>query len=459
MPLIRDFLSFGGNACGPVENTFGEGVDIERTKETAFRKERTILIGVYPSGTSREYEEDSLDELTALARTAGADVVDTVVQERARFEPSTLVGSGKVHQIAKRVEQTNARVVIFDDDLSPVQVKNLELQIHGKVIDRSGLILDIFARRARTREAQIQVELAQLEYYLPRLTRQWTHLSRQEGGIGTRGPGETQLEVDRRSVRKRIGHLKKELEKIEHQRDVRRKRRAEFQKVAIIGYTNAGKSSLLNALAHSDVFVENRLFATLDATIRVLPQEPHRKILLIDTVGFIRKLPHHLVASFRSTLEETVDADLLLHVVDVSRPRFDERIGVVHDVLRDMEIGDKPALVVFNKVDCLEDRSLISDLAERFPRAVFTSAVRGIGLDNLRKAVEEQLAGEEVEEEVVLPIASSPILSRIFRLTRVIEQHYENDTVRIRFRSARKNMGMILHLLEKETHDTNPDRG
>ena len=257
---------------------------------------------VLPGMTLHE-EEASLDELVLLADTAGADVVDRILQNRRIVDPATFIGKGKVNQISKMAIELNAKLVIFDVDLSPVQIKNLEIEINRKIVDRSGLILDIFARRARSKEAQIQVELAQLEYFLPRLTKHWTHLSRQEGGIGTRGPGETQLEVDRRAIRKRIGHLKHELDRIERQRSVRRKRRHDFKKVALVGYTNVGKSSLLNVLSNAEVFVENRLFATLDATIREFPLESHRKVLLIDTVGFIRKLPHHLVASFHSTLK------------------------------------------------------------------------------------------------------------------------------------------------------------
>ena len=275
---------------------------------------------------TRTQAMDSLDELALLADTAGAVVVDCVLQDKKMLDPATFIGKGKVHQLSKIVIEKDIAVVLFDEDLTPVQVKNLEKEIKRKIIDRSGLILDIFARRARTREAQTQVELAQLQYLLPRLTRQWTHLSRQEGGIGTRGPGETQLEVDRRMIRKKIDRLRVALGKIELQRGVRRKRRWDFIKIALVGYTNVGKSSLLNALADTEVFVEDRLFATLDATIRTVSLEAHQKILLIDTVGFIRKLPHHLVASFRSTLEETIEADILLHVVDLSHAHFEEQI-------------------------------------------------------------------------------------------------------------------------------------
>ncbi len=266
------------------------------------RREQAFLVGVVRPGVRREEVLEHVEELALLADTAGAEVVGREIQTIRAPNAAFFIGTGKVREIAQKAEALGADVILFDDDLTPVQAKNLEKVIKRRVVDRSGLILDIFARRARTREAQLQVALAQLEYLLPRLTRQWTHLERQEGVIGTRGPGETQLETDRRLISKRIEILKHELEKISRQRKVRRERRAHFRKVALVGYTNAGKSSLLNALTKAKAFVEDRLFATLDTTIRALPISSQEKVLLIDTVGFIRKLPHHLVASFRSTL-------------------------------------------------------------------------------------------------------------------------------------------------------------
>jgi len=408
---------------------------------------------------TRLQEEDSLDELAFLADTAGAEVVDRVLQERRVVDPATLIGKGKVHHIAKRVIELGAKVVIFDTDLSSVQAKNLGRAINRKIVDRSGLILDIFARRARTREAQIQVELAQLEYLFPRLTRQWTHLSRQEGGLGTRGPGETQLEVDRRAIRKRIGHLKEELRKIEVQRGVRRKRRQSYKQVALVGYTNVGKSSLLNVLADAEVFVENRLFATLDATIRTLPLHNHRKVLLIDTVGFIRKLPPHLVASFRSTLEETVEADLLLHVVDVSHPRFEEQIGSVQSILREMGIEGKPMITVFNKVDLLADRTILPVLKQRFSRAVFTSALKGMGLETLRREIVKLFEEEEVEEEVRIPVQETRAIATIHRMARVVEKIYEDGMAVIRFRAVPQKIRRIRAFVEKFSGDAHTHRG
>ena len=274
-------------------------------------------------------------------------------------------------------------------------------------------------------------------------------MSRQEAGIGTRGPGETQLEVDRRAIRKKIGHLKAALKKIESQRDVRRKHRREFKKAAIVGYTNVGKSRLLNSLTHAEVFVENRLFATLDATIRAVPLEGHRKILLIDTVGFIRKLPHHLVASFRSTLEETIASDLLLHVVDISHPRYEEQIGTAQGVLRDLGIHRKPTIMIFNKIDLLKDRQILGSLKERFPHAVFTSALKGIGLESLKQEIVESLKEEEFETRIHVPVDETKIISFVHEVTEVIHKEYLNGVAVIHVRATTENIRRIHLLLEK----------
>lgn len=394
-----------------------------------------------------------------LADTAGADVIETILQDRSVINPATLIGSGKVHEVARKALDGEIDVVLFDEDLSPVQVKNLEKEIKKKVIDRSGLILDIFASRARTHEAQIQVELAQLQYLYPRLTRQWAHLSRQDGGIGTRGPGETQLEVDRRMIRKKIQKLEEDLERIELQRRERRKNRDRLKKISLVGYTNAGKSSLMNALVGADTFVENRLFATLDATIRIFYPDDHLKTLLIDTVGFIRKLPHHLVASFRSTLEETVELDLLLHVIDASHPNFSEQIGTVQEVLRDLAVDSKPCITVFNKIDRLDDRSLFPDLKSQYAPAVFTSALRGIGLETLRQEIMRQLNASEREVVFRIPHDRSRIAALIHERTRVVQQQFEDEAIILTVRGAGRTLDQIQELLEKELIHEHPDRG
>lgn len=411
------------------------------------------MVGIVLRGMNVAQEEESLDELAFLADTAGAEVVDRVLQERRSIDPSTIIGKGKVQQVARLAEEQDANIIIFDLDLSPAQNKNLEKMINRKIIDRSGLILDIFAKRARTKEAQIQVELAQLEYLLPRLTRQWTHLSRQEGGIGTRGPGETQLEVDRRAIWKRIDHLKSELNRIEKQRSTRRKHRSGFMKTALVGYTNVGKSSLLNVLSGAEVFVEDRLFATLDTTVRVLPLESHRKVLLIDTVGFIRKLPHHLVASFRSTMAETVEADILLHIVDVSHSQFEVQMGSVISVLKEMNIEDRPILTVFNKIDRIDNPDLLQALSNRYPKAVFTSASKGMGLESLRRGLIALIEESEIEDTVRIPAADSECVAAIYRMSHVLEKTYEDNVALIRFRAKPEHVKRIHDMLDKRGND------
>lgn len=350
-------------------------------------RERAILVGVALPSQLKWHVEDLLSELALLAETAGAVVVDRVQQERARIDPAYFIGRGKAQFVASLIEERQADLVIFDDDLSPAQIKNLSQIIGVKIIDRSGLILDIFARRARTKEARTQVELAQLRYLLPRLTRQWTHLSRQQGGIGMRGPGETQLEVDRRRVRERIAKLSRTMKKIDVGRRVRRAGRKDFVRVALVGYTNSGKSTLLNTLTKADVFTEDKLFATLDATTRLAHLENGQKVLMTDTVGFIRKLPHHLVASFKGTLEEAVEADFLLHIVDASHPNFEEQMVAVREVLDELDILGKPSLLVFNKIDLLDGTVLLDQLKEDFPESVAISALMGDGLESLKEAV------------------------------------------------------------------------
>ena len=346
------------------------------------RNERVILVG--HAQREREHIERSLEELALLADTAGAIVADKLVQRRGTIHPATFLGKGKLQELKALVEQRDAELVVFDDDLSPAQVKNLEKTLARKVIDRSELILDIFAKRARTRESRLQVELAQLEYTLPRLTGMWKHLERQAGGIGTRGPGETQLETDRRMVREKIARLKRDLESVERERETQRARRRREFRAALVGYTNAGKSTLFNALTRAGVFVEDRLFATLDSTTRQLVNAERDMVLMTDTVGFIRKLPHHLVASFHSTLAEAIEADVLLHVTDASDPDFRRHLIAVDGVLdKILSEPRPPRVMVFNKSDRVSDDA-VAGLRAEFPDARVVSALTGEGLDELR---------------------------------------------------------------------------
>ncbi len=417
--------------------------------EVREKAERALLVGVQlPFGSPAEFEE-SLDELALLADTAGAKVVDRVVFRRKRLDPALFVGRGAAERLASEVEAQEIDVVLFDEDLSPAQARNLEQAIETKVVDRSGLILDIFARRARTQAAKIQVELAQLEYLLPRLTRQWTHLSRQAGGggaaggIGTRGPGETQLEVDRRLVRKKIVDFSKALKRIERSRAVQRKGRRGTYRVALVGYTNAGKSTMLNALSGAEAFVENRLFATLDAMTRIVPIAPKQKILMTDTVGFIRKLPPGLVASFRSTLEEVVEADLLLHVVDVNHRAYEEHIASVNEVLADLGVLEKPALLLLNKVDLLQEKSLLTSLRKMHPEGILVSAEKGIGLDAVRGAIEARMQENRVVLHVNVPHGDGKRLAELEAAGEVLERVVEEDHIRMSVRVDREEAQRI----------------
>ena len=342
-----------------------------------------MLVG-HAAREGRAFER-SMEELSRLADTAGARPAATLRQRRGSVNAAHYIGRGKMDELRDVAGGVNADVAIFNDDLSPSQVRNLEKALGIKVVDRSELILDIFARRARTRESRLQVELAQLQYTLPRLTGMWKHLERQAGGIGTRGPGETQLESDRRRVHERIAGLKRQLEAVDRERETQRRRRRREFRAALVGYTNAGKSTLFNALTRADVLVEDRLFATLDATTRRMVSPDRRQVLLTDTVGFIRKLPHHLIASFRSTLSEATEADLLLHVVDASDPDSERQIAAVEGVLEDLSGTPPRTVMIYNKSDRLADAAIATALRANDPSCFVVSARRGAGLDALRE--------------------------------------------------------------------------
>ena len=410
-------------------------------------RERCIIVGVSTRTVGRVETEEYLNELELLADTAGANVVARMSQDRDRIDSATFIGKGKVEEIHKLIVEQTIPLVIFDDDLSAVQVRNLERILECKVLDRSGLILDIFVSRAKSNEARTQVELAQLQYLLPRLTRQWTHLSKQFGGIGTKGPGETQIETDRRMIRSRISHLKEKLERISQQRSTQRKGRLHHTRAALVGYTNTGKSTLLNLLSGSDVFVENRLFATLDPTTRLVPLNPSIQMLMTDTVGFIRKLPHHLVASFKSTLEEVTEADLLLHVVDVSSSTFEEQIKVVKETLAELGADDKPTLMVFNKIDLLIDRTILQTLADEYPHRVFISAMRGINILGLKDEVLSLLKKEFVEETFRVRQDQQKLISQLHSAGEVLERIYEDTEVVLRMRIRRKDKDRVENLI------------
>jgi len=322
----------------------------QKTYDTAIKQERAILVGVITPGEKEEQTKEYLDELAFLVETAGGLVEKNFTQKMLKPERATFVGTGKLEEIKAYVKSEEIDTVVFDDELSPSQLRNIDRELGVKVLDRSNLILDIFASRAQTAQAKTQVELAQLQYVLPRLTGMWTHLERQKGGIGMRGPGETQIESDRRIILNKISLLKERLRNIDKQNETQRKNRGELIRVALVGYTNVGKSTIMNMLSKSEVFAENKLFATLDTTVRKVVIE-NLPFLLSDTVGFIRKLPHHLVECFKSTLDEVREADLLIHVVDVSHPNFEDQIHIVNETLKDIGAIDKDMILVFNKID------------------------------------------------------------------------------------------------------------
>jgi GTP-binding protein HflX len=383
--------------------------------------ERAILVAVERHRSGPWGAEESLRELASLAGTAGITVVGSAVQAVKRPHPRTLIGAGKIEEIRASVESLNAQVVVFDDELSPVQQRNLEQMFCVKVIDRTQLILDIFARRATSQEGKLQVELAQLQYLMPRLTRAWLHLSRQRGGVGTRGPGETQLEVDRRRVRERIALLRKRLDEARRTRALHRVKRASvpYPVVALVGYTNAGKSTVMNRLTDAGVLVENKLFATLDPTVRTLRLPEGGEALLVDTVGFIHKLPHDFVDAFKSTLDEVRSASLLLHVVDGSEELAGERIEIVDRVLAELGAGETPRITIFNKADR-------GPRAQPLPRLAGPvceiSAVTGAGVDELLRQIDLLLASRQERMQVSIPVDRTDLIAAMHRSGRVVEE-------------------------------------
>ena len=396
-----------------------------------------FLIGAELKSRTTWEVRDSLDELAELATTAGADIVGDGTQRLEAPASATFIGSGKAEEFAGHCKRHGVDTVIFDDDLSPAQSRNLERVFDCKVLDRTVLILDIFARRARTREGKLQVELAQLQHLLPRLTRYWSHLSRQKGGIGMRGgEGESQLETDRRRVQERIDRIREELELVRRQRSTQRsgRQRHLWPLASIVGYTNAGKSTLLNALTGAQALAEDKLFATLDPTTRRLRLPTNQSVLLTDTVGFIRKLPHRLVEAFKATLEEVVQADLLLHVVDASHPQAVEQITAVNAVLEEIGAAGRPTLMVFNKIDRLISGELRHRLAEQLPNTVAVSAKTGEGFPALLAELGSQLRPTREFLELKVPHSESAVIARLHAVGQVVERDYNGADARFKAR-------------------------
>ncbi|HDQ13604.1 MAG TPA: GTPase HflX [Sediminispirochaeta sp.] len=395
--------------------------------ETEKATETAILVSLSSRETSPTQAELFLDELASLCTTLGIEVAERIVVPVVQMNPKYLLGSGKAQEISDLAERSNADYIVFDDTISPSQQRNLERLSGRCVIDRQEIILEIFSEHARTREAILQVGLARMEYSLPRLTRAWTHLSRQRGGTrGTRGEGETQLEMDRRVVLRKITKLKRELEKLQSQRETRRKQRRgiPIPTGAIVGYTNAGKSSLLNAMTKAEVKVEDQLFATLDPTTRSLRLSGGTKILLTDTVGFIRKLPHNLVDAFHSTLEETAAADFLIHILDASNPEVEQHLHTTWEVLSELEMDETPSIVVFNKIDLCDDPFVLEQLRNQHPEAVFTSLRRGVGVDALAAKIERLLFENSPQVVFRFPLHRFDLVAEVHRSGKVLEEKY-----------------------------------
>lgn len=419
---------------------------LDDVKNSDIEKERVMLVGLYGPDTTRRQAEEYLEELEMLTDTAGGITIEKVLQNKTRPDVSTYVGKGKLQELKGQMNALNIGTIIFDDDLTPTQIRNVEGGTDAKVLDRSALILDIFASRAKTSAAKTQVELAQLQYLLPRLTRYWTHLSRQSGGIGTKGPGETQIETDRRIIGQRIGILKTKLEKLDKQRTTQRKSREGMIRISLVGYTNAGKSTLMNAFTESNVLAENRLFATLDSTVR-RHQLANHEVLLSDTVGFIRKLPHNLIESFKSTLDEVREADILLHVVDGSSTMAHEYIEVVDTTLKELNATNKRTLLVLNKVD-LMDADRIAQLRDEFPNSAFVSAERGIGLSELEAKIEELIEDSYVRHTLQIPVSKYKAVAFIHEHASVEHEEYVDSDVKMTFHIAKKDFKQLSHLLD-----------
>jgi GTP-binding protein HflX len=417
------------------------------------QKERVLLVGLYGRDTHRGEAQEHLDELERLADTAGGITISKVLQKRLKPDVGTYIGKGKLKELSRFIKTHNIDLVVFDDDLSATQVRNIQNGTNAKVIDRSALILDIFAFRAKTAAAKVQVELAQLEYVLPRLTRAWTHLSRQKGGIGTKGPGETQIETDRRMIGKRIALLKEKLDKLNKQRITQRKGRSGLTRVALVGYTNAGKSTLMNALTETQLFAEDRLFATLDSTVRKFNVN-NRELLLSDTVGFIRKLPHNLIESFKSTLDEIRESDILVHVVDASSGTVDDYIKVVNSTLKEIKADSKPILLVFNKVDAINDNSIIKGLKRDYPDAVWISAERNIGLNNLESEIDRKIIEDSLLKTYEIPVKEYKAVSVIHEIADVLNEEFVDDIVRITFRIPKKYLGELKSVIKHNDFET-----
>jgi GTP-binding protein HflX len=392
-------------------------------------KNRVILIGIVTPYQKSNVVSEHLEELKQLVSTLKYEIVDSIIIYRNDIVPATFIGKGKIEEVKDIVSSLKIDEVIFDDDISPTQMRNLQKMLNVDISDRTGIILNIFADHAKTKEAKTQIELASLQYLLPRLTRRWTHLGRQIGGIGFRGgAGETQIEADRRLIRRRIAKIKNELDKIEKERNVQKSGRDNFFRAALVGYTNSGKSTLMNAFTGSNILVENKLFATLDTTVRACNLDKYHTVLLSDTIGFIRKLPHNLVASFRSTLGEVENSDLIIKVADISSMQCIDQLKTVDEVLLQLGVDNKPSIVVFNKIDKM-DRRIFAEVKRKFPNAIYLSALHKLRLDDLKEAILRELRREEVHLELRFDVNNIEDLVLVRNYANIISEKYIDGIV------------------------------
>ena len=413
-------------------------------------QEKALLVGVIQPGMTESLIHEHLDELELLAETAGAKIAGRITQRVSKINPATFIGKGKAEELLNQAKELDVKLIVFDDELSPGQIKNYhKISDNVKVLDRSGLILDIFQKHAKTKEARTQVDLAYMEYLLPRLTRQWTHLERQMGGIGTRaGMGETQIEIDRRLIRTRISKLKKELIRIEKERDTQSYRRQSEFRVSLVGYTNAGKSTLFKALTGSDVYIQDQLFATLDTTVRQLQIDESHPILLSDTVGFIRKLPHNLVASFKSTLKEVLEADLILVMLDISSSQIEDHFQTIENVLKEMGAQEIPQILVLNKVDLISDGNMIEKRQREFPDSVTVSAQQHLRLSELKSRILGKMEENFQTIDLEFSYDQGKTIAHAQEGVDVLKREYEENGVKLRIRGSRSRINQILSSLE-----------
>ena len=424
---------------------------------------RAFLVGVKLKGELQSDAESSLEELRRLAETAGMEVLAEIIQPRETPDPAYFIGRGKLEELEAIVSELKVEAVIFDNDLTPAQTRNLEKALDIVVVDRTSLILQIFAQRAQTKAAKLQVDLAQLQYALPRLTRLWTHLSRLGTGGGTaggsagraggvvRGPGETQLQIDRRLIRTQISRVKKALQKVEKHRRVQRKQRQEMINVSLVGYTNAGKSTLFNALTSEKQLAEDKLFATLDPTTRTLDLPDNQHVLLSDTVGFLKKLPHHLVDAFKATLEEVAEADLLLHIVDVAHPEAESQIDAVDEVLKELGALERPTLMLFNKIDLLEEEGHIQLFQSKYPDSLAISAQDGAGLEALKELLAERFSAQDVDVSLALSYQDGKALDYLYKHGEVFDTDYQGESIKVKAKLPQRYLKALDRLTTNST--------